>query len=263
MLCRIMMPIFFCVLLVATMAHAQIASTPKAAYMRPSQEQLTLSYIAMGGVNIEIPEYTDLYLRGVYCEDFKKTEGKDLERIQLRKDLVERFKLFREPFVRQYEIVSAIRLQPYDDIEQKFLVHEEDAPINLRWLPLLFMKQDNIGEIQSYTGMNSCIQSLESYVILIEDNSNYNGFGVRLSETFSFSALSLSKEKADFLSKFFERTKNKERTIYLRMGVSLDSAVRFVDKMKSLSFNGKIDFAELYLDPDLSQFLMTVDLDKE
>jgi hypothetical protein len=239
--------------------HNQTA-LPQKPYYSTFQEQLFLTYFLLDPEASKNKSLKNTYFMITRCQDFQRYEKDDLMMQKLQEEAMSDITKFADLSVDKYEIVSPVVLMDYDEMSQSFPVNERDRFSKVNLLRLDDKLAPEIRKDTEQEDQNPCVSNkLKQFGLLSIP------FRVRLSNPLDFERIKSTPQQARVLTDIFIAQKNSKRQVYLRAGISIQSALQDIQrgKIAGYLFEGKVDFAEVYLDRELTQLLMNVDLEDQ
>lgn len=239
----------FMMVMAAMIAPSQAQETIGRGYSTSDYRSLLQTYMGLYNAGNPTDEMLDEYAEMTYCELYKAHYNDDFEWAGVRRSIRNGFTASQSTINRHYEIVTDIKLGRYDLEEKHFPILEED-------------KLKNIGKLSMYLpeGAFRYCERGRSYPKYIPSR-----FFLVLPKPINLTNIPIPEKDARTLVNYITLSETGQRTLYLRFRAEIidyHTVAPGTHTEGYVDFHGHLTSVDVFLDPELSQKVYSVDINR-
>lgn len=236
-------------------AQAQNNDDSGEAYANTNLRDLTQTSIMMDAYDLKNTKYVDEYAKVFYCELYKTKFKEDFEWNNIRQEILGRINNKKEYYRVLYQFSGPVNLGRYNFETQDFPFEKGSAIVNVGYMVM----QEPMHKRLAGAQLSECFGKNDTLEF-------YKSFQVRLSEPLTIDRLKMPTGPAQVLLDKMQAQNNANREVYLRYRVKLVTAMKSNPNKQSSdrgTFVAQLTAVDVFLDPELTQFVSNISLNKE
>ncbi len=207
--------------------------------------------------NNERPLYlTDGYAHIFYCNLVKSKFTDEFEWEKIREIINSEIDKIDKEYYKSFEVSSVVYIGKYDFETNSFPLLENSQINNVGFLSIYSLSIPNSTEMACYDYV------LKKDKTLIEIIPNI--FVIKLPAPLTINRIRVTPEKAKYLVRLLSKKKLKNRKLYIRFRlniIGLDSVKRTNWGGDKVTFNGKLDAIDIFVDPEMTIPITSISVD--
>jgi hypothetical protein len=225
-------------------------------YARPDYRELVQTMVVLGAYDVAKPQVANEYAKLMECASYKKFYRDDFSWNEVRSKVVQRVQSRKEPYRVYYEYPAVIRLGNYNFQTQTFPLTNGTKFVN-------------VGRMDVVTPEGADAAICRTGDDEADDRSKPffpTTIGMELGEPLSLTQLSIPSDRAEALLAKLQARGVTDRSLYARFRFrAIDQPKLLADRFGQTwrgDMRGRLQAVDIFLDRELTMWLMSVPVDK-